>query len=95
MPRRSPLATAVVETEVSGALDAATAAHEAVRHAQNRVGATYQTIQGLDGEAGVAAKFEPISRQLQAARYAMSVAAKRLEAVLRVVRLRGKRRVPQ
>lgn len=93
MPRRSPLDTAVVATEVSEALDAAAAAHEAVRLALNRVGATYKTIQGLDGERGVAAKLEPISRHLQAARYATNVAAKRLESVLRLVRLRGKRRV--
>jgi hypothetical protein len=93
MPRRSSLNTAVVETEISGALDATVAAYEAVRHAQNRVGASYQAIRSLDGESGVAVRFEAISRQLQAARYATNVAAKRLETVLRVVRLRGTRGV--
>jgi hypothetical protein len=92
MPRRSPIATVVVETEVSEACHAVSAANEAVRHAQRRVGAGYKAIRVLENERGVAGKFEAITRQLQAARYATNVAAKKLETVLRVVRLRGKRR---
>ena len=91
MPRRSPLATVVIETEVSEALDAATAAHAAVVRAQYRVAASHKATRALKNETLIVGKFEAISRQLQAARYATNVAAKRLEAVLHLVRLRGKR----